>query len=474
MVQKIALVDVGTWNPGFYGRVSSVDPLGIEYLGASLVREGHDVELFQKRRTLEELINKIVGTDSEVIGISSLTCDIYNAFKVAEAMKTKNKKIKTIIGGYHATALPSESLKNDSIDFVVLGEGENPLLRLVNALSEGKTTFDDFSNLGWKTEDGDIKINKRDFSDVSDIQQWPLRKKEFLEGNKLYGVGYPPISHHKAALITYSRNCPHKCRYCASPWLFGRRVRHRDPQDVINEMVRLRDAHGVNLFYFTDLTFNINRKKTEELCNVLKGKDLNWYAMCSIDNKNIDEELIVLMKEAGMTKILFGLESFSKNVLKAYDRTIKEDRAKYFNDSLRLLDKHGLGTRCTYMIGEINETESDLKTYPDLFKQILPDEMSIKIVTPFPGTPLFDEYENKGLLLHKQWDKYDTDHLVFRHPSLSEKTLKRYRYETTKQYFESDEYKNHVKQKIKDHPYLTQSFIDYLGRLKTRGINVNI
>lgn len=473
MVSKIALVDVSTWTPGFHGRLSSLDPLGIEYLGGTLVKHGYDVELLQKRNSLKKLLHKVDKINADVVGISSPTCDIYDAFKIAKIAKKKDK-VKTVIGGYHATALPNEVLKNSSIDFVVLGEGENTLLNLVNELAIGKNKFDNIHNLGWKTTSGEIKINSRNFSQLPDFSIWPLRKKKFFEGNKIYGVTYPPISKQKVAAITYSRNCPYHCRYCASPWLFGRKVRHRDPKDVVDEMVHLRDAYGVNLFYFTDLTFNANGRKVEELCNLLKGKDLHWCAMCSVDSKNIDEKLISLMKEAGMTRILFGIESFSKNVLEAYDRVIKKDRVKYFNDLLRVLDEHGIGTRCTYMIGEINETEEDLRTYLGLFKQILPDEMSIKILTPFPGTPLFDKYRSKGILLHEQWDKYDTEHMVFKHPLLSESTFKEYQDEITKQYFESDEYERHVQQKTKKHPYLKQSFTDYFERLKTRGINVKI
>lgn len=472
MVSKIALVDVGTWKPGFYGGLSSLDPLGIEYLGGTLVKYDYNVKLFQKRGSLEELINELEKENADIVGISSPTCDIYDAFKIADIVK-KNDKVKTIVGGYHATALPNEILKNNSVDFAVLGEGENVLLELIKSLYGGKTNFDSIPNLGWKTGDGDIKINKRDFSQLPDLSIWPLRKKEFFDGNKIYGVVYPPISSHKSAMITYSRNCPYNCKFCCSPWLFGNKVRWRDPKDVVNEMDYLRNNFDVDLFFFSDLTFNSNRRKVEELCNLLKNKDLSWYAMCSVDSKNIDEELISLMKEAGMTRILFGLESFSENVLKEYGRVIKKNRVKYFNDLLRILDKYGIGARCTYMLGEINETEEDLRTYLKLFKQILPDEMSPKILTPFPGTPLFDEYKNKGLLLHEQWDKYNIKNLVFKHPSLSEGIFKKYQYEITKQYYESNEYKNHVREKIKNHPYLKQSFIDYFKRLKTKGVNVN-
>ncbi|MEM2090050.1 MAG: radical SAM protein [Candidatus Pacearchaeota archaeon] len=474
MVQKVALIDVGTWSPGFHGRLSSLDPLGIEYLGAALVEQGHDVELFQKRSGLKKLISDVTRKNYDVVGISHLTCDTYDAFKVAKAVKEKNRETKIVFGGYHATALPNEVLGKDFVDFVVLGEGENALASLVNSLDSGENNFSDIPNLGWKTKERDSVINPRDFSNLTGLSLWPLRRKDFFEGNKIYGVVYPPISSHKAAAISYSRNCPYACRYCASPWLFGRKARHRTPEDVVSEMVHIKDEYGVDLFFFTDLTFNANRAAVEKLCNLLKGKDLYWCAMCSIDAKNIDEKLISQMAEAGMTRILFGLESFSENVLKAYGRVLKRNRVKYFADLLRTIDKYGIATRCTYMIGEINETEKDLKTYLKLFKQVLPDEMSIKIITPFPGTPLFQEYESKGLILHKQWDKYDTEHLVFKHPSISEETLKRYQYEITKQYYESEEYRNHVKQKIRDHPRLAQSFIDFFRRLKLNGINVNI
>ena len=197
--------------------------------------------------------------------------------------------------------------------------------------------------------------------------------------------------------------------------------------------------------------------------------------MCSFENQSINEELISLMKEAGMTRILFGLENFSRDILISYGRDTKEDRIEYFSDLLRTIDEYGIATRCSYMVGEINETEGGLKKCLELFKQIVPDEMSIKILTPFPGTSLFQKYENTGLILHKDWREYGSmTRLVFKHPSLSENTLKKYQYEITKQYFESDEYKRHVKQKIKKHPHLRQSFFDYFDKIKAKGINVRL
>lgn len=479
MVQKMILVDVGTWTTGLHGRLSSLDPLGIEYLGAMLDKNGYNVKLIQRRGSLKSLVNEVSKNviNTDIIGISSLTCDINKAFTIAKLAKQKNGKIKVVIGGYHASALPHEVLKNDYVDFVILGEGENVLLDLMNELDSGNNRFENIYNLGWKNGHGKIKINPRNFNqftNTSGLSIWPLREKRFFEGNKMHGVIYPPMSQHKAGLITYSRNCPYQCSYCASPWLYGRQVRHRHAQDVVNEMIHLKNIYGVNLFFFTDLTFNVNKTKVKELCDLMRGKKLFWYAMCSIDSKNIDEELISLMKEAGMTRILFGLESFSKIILKAYNRKIVEKRTNYLRDLLRLTDKYGIASRCTYMIGEINETEDDLKTYLNLFKQILPDEMSIKLITPFPGTPLFHDYEREGILLHKQWNKYDIEHLVFKHPSLSEEIFKKYQYEITKQYFESDEYRRHVSQKIRRHPHLRQSFFDYFDKIKTKEINIKL
>lgn len=469
-----ALIDVGTWTPGFYGRLSSLDPLGIEYLGAELTRAGYKTLLLQKRGSLGNLVNELLNVDAEIIGISSLTCNIDEALDVARKVKERNRKTKVVLGGYHASALPEDCLKDSAVDFVVVGEGENGLLELVSSiLSKNGMKVGDIPNIGWK-EGKAIHVNPRDFGKLSDLKLWPLREDKFLKGNKMYQIVSPPISEHKAALVSYSRNCSYHCRYCASPWIMGSKVRHRDPNDVVNEMLSLKEGFGVNLFYFTDLTFNISKKKVEDLCSLLKGRGINWHAMCSADVENIDKKMISLMRDAGMAQILFGLESLSPSVLKEYGRVIIQDRVNLFSDLLRVIDEYGLPTRLTYMIGEINETEEDLRNYLASFKRILPDGLSIKILTPFPGTPLFKEYKNNGLLSHKDWGRYDIDSLVFKHPNLSEKILKDYQSGITKQYYESDEYAKHVKDKIRKNPNLKRSFLEYFKVLASRKIKIKI
>ena len=160
----------------------------------------------------------------------------------------------------------------------------------------------------------------------------------------------PPEQQIKTAQILTSRGCHFSCTFCASANMFGRKVFYRSPDNVIEEIECLQKTMGTNTLCFSDLNFALNKKYLRELCNRLKCLKpmISWMAECHL--KNLDEESIVLMAEAGCKKIAIGVErldDYSLQKAKPSAAGLKDHLKKLLN----LLDQAGIITRAFLLLG---------------------------------------------------------------------------------------------------------------------------
>ena len=192
-----------------------------------------------------------------------------------------------------------------------------------------------------------------------DNQPWPIREEEFFKNTLITGITDPPIGKQKISQISYSRGCPFHCKYCASPNVYGSVVKWRKAENVTAEIKYLKDNFNVNLLYFTDLTFNLNKERVFELNDLLKEEKINWIAMASPDI-NIDYNLLKEMKEAGCTRLMYGIESVHDRIAESVGRK-GNHRAKRLEELFRINDELGIITRAFLMIGNLNETKEDIE-----------------------------------------------------------------------------------------------------------------
>ena len=469
---KIALVELGLWNPGKYARHSALEPIAIEYVGSAAKSKGHNVRLFQQRtESNEELTNKILGFEPDLVGFSAMTYAFPDGLEIAGRIKQKNPDVYTVFGGYHASSTP-EIVQYDSIDFTVIGEGENALVELVQKL-ENNEEVSNIKGLSYFNGSEVISNQLRERIDL-DNQPWPIREERFFKNTLITGITDPPIGKQKIAQISYSRGCPFHCKYCASPNVYGSAVKWRKAENVTAEIKYLKDNFNVNLLYFTDLTFNLNKERVFELNDLLKEEKINWIAMASPDI-NIDYDLLREMKEAGCTRLMYGIESVHDRIAESVGRK-GNHRAKRLEELFRINDELGIITRAFLMIGNLNETKEDIKGYLDTLKKILPDEIRIGITTPLPGTALFEEAKRHKLLIYtkfpEDWKRYSTEELIIRHPTLSPKEISQSCGSIFRDYYESEEYGRHVKRKIEKFPNLQDGYSSFFTWLKEQAVDL--
>ena len=406
-------------NPPFNrlkGLKLSCYPLGLGYLGASLKEAGFEVKLYQAENPQEKLVRPLLSNKNqllldmyqnyqdalndtehfvwdeiagviesekpEVVGISCMTPHFASALQVARITKEVFTDSKVILGGQHPTLLPDKVIINKNIDFVIRGEGERTIVELCRVLAQNDDHFERIDGLSFKTKNGMVHHNKnRALIQNLDEFVFPLRTdlvfpKAFL----------PP----DLGTVITSRGCPFECTFCSAKSMWTRMVRFRTIENIIKELRQLVDNHNLKEMFFWDDTLTANRKHITGLCKKIIDEKLgiNWGCNTRIDL--IDDELLELMKEAGCSRIDFGIESGSEPILQQIKKGIN---LKQINRGLRLINDKNIFPTAFFMIGLPDETEEDIQKTFQLMQNI-DATVNCSIFTPYPGTELFKQMEH--------------------------------------------------------------------------------
>lgn len=464
-----------TWREfGLFGRHSRLDPLGIEYIAAICEKNGYFVKVIQQHNeSIEELCALCLESNPRYVGISTLTHTWDVTEEIAKRLKSINPSIKIIVGGYHASLVPHLCLKSKNIDFVVIGEGEYTFLDIVRAMDDGGEAKN-IPGIAY-IKNGEIQITnprKRIYS--LDSLPFPKRDKSLLENCSVGGAVFPPPSKQQCpAQILYSRGCPYQCSYCCSPSLWKRIVTYRSPQNLIEEIKLLQRKFGTNYLFFSDLTFPINKKRLMEFCEEMINNKIgiNWFCFSRLDT--VDAQLLKIMKEAGCSKIGFGIESFSGKVLRSFRKNVQCKGKTFFSliqDVLELAWSLGITTRVFLILGHPEETEEDILNTKKIIQKLYIDELRVGLFTPFPGTKNYEDLKKKKLMRMEDWSKFTTEHDVLKRDKNIK--LEKIRDEIIAEFYQSDIYKKRVEEKIRKYPYLKDSYECFFNLLYDKGIKI--
>jgi radical SAM superfamily enzyme YgiQ (UPF0313 family) len=246
-------------------------------------------------------------------------------------------------------------------------------------------------------EMGSIVYNKKRAL-IKDIGSLPYPAKDLL----LYTERLPGeiVKSIMGDIIT-SRGCPHACTFCANYTIWGsREVRLRAVSDVVDEIFYIKDKYNAKRFIFWDDHFTTDRHRTVDICNLLLERQANIEWVCLARANTIDEELLKLMKKAGCREIQIGIESGSDRILKNVNKGVTTEEIR---KAARMIRKSGLRWLAFLMVGFPGEDRADMEATMGLIYELKPDHVELSVCTPYPGTPLFDELEEKGLLSDRTW-----------------------------------------------------------------------
>jgi anaerobic magnesium-protoporphyrin IX monomethyl ester cyclase len=358
----------------------------------SVVKYSEDLLLYKK--TLEndnhiiwqEIRNVIATFCPDVLGISILSAKRDSALKIAKICKEIDKNIVIVAGNHHATTNPEDILKDVYVDFVVRGEGEETFYELLRELKSKRRDFKHIKGLSFS--DSSNIIHNEDRELIKNLDDIPNPDRKLIMGIENY-------SSSQLEMVMTSRGCPYSCAFCGSINMWHKKVRWRSLDSVFAEIEELQNESGVRNITFMDDSFTINKKRVHEFCTqMLERKiDISWSCLTRVDH--IDDGTIKIMKRAGCTKVSLGIESGNERILQVMDKKIDLKRIK---EAVSILRKNQMYWSAFFMFGLPSETKEEMIDTLNFMKEIKPDWSCVSIFTPYPGTKMYDQAIDLGVI----------------------------------------------------------------------------
>lgn len=373
--------------------LSIVPPLGLGYIASSLLANGHQVEILdclKKNIKPPAVISIIKDKKPDIIGITIFSL-FFNEARDTIGMIKDNFDIPVIAGGPHVSALPEQTLKECKADFTVIGEGEMTTVELVNAISSSVRDFKTIKGIGYREDGGVVTINgKRNLVENLDtipFPAWGLIKPE----------AYPPITHgtfykrFPIAPIITTRGCPFSCTFCASNKIWGRTLRKRSSQNVVDEMEFLVKMHGIREFHFEDDNLTASKEHIIGICREILHRrlDIVWSCPNGVRVDCLDRERLKIMKESGCYMLAIGIESGDQGILNKAQKRLDLSEIPGIISMIKEFDIEVMGF---FILGLPSETAETARKTIELAKSLPIDFAKFHNFTPLPGTPVFDEW----------------------------------------------------------------------------------
>lgn len=343
---------------------------------AAITPDRHQVDIIDGR------CKKIdFNWDGNIVGISCRTVSAKNAYIIADEFRRRGKTV--VLGGYHPSSMPEEAKQH--ADAVVIGEAEISWPRLLEDFEKGEM-------------------------------------KPFYQSEPVDPALIPPpkrmLKHaYLSAPIQATRGCPYGCVFCPVYEFQGCTYRMRPLDNVIDE---IRHINSRRLF-FVDNSLTVNPEYTKALFKKMKGLNKKFSCYGNINVLGKDEELLRLSREAGCDLWLVGLESINQETIERIGKTT--NKVEEYASTIKKLHDYGMMIQGLFMFGFDNDTPDIFdKTLEAIYKWEL-DKAGFAILTPFPGTMLFNKFEEEGRILTEDWTKYNLKNVVFKPKNMSEEEL---------------------------------------------------
>jgi anaerobic magnesium-protoporphyrin IX monomethyl ester cyclase len=358
----------------------SLLPSGLCYLQSNLREAGFDALLANFSGWSNSNVSRQLKEHlPDVIAISQWTHNRHASLELAHATRRLNPKCTVILGGGHATFQYNEILCQGSpVDAVILGEGEGTLLELIGRLADG-SDWQEGKGIAYRRNGTVIVTPSRSL--LADLDALPFAS---LHLEHSLGVD----REQQAEFIVTARGCPSACAFCSSPGFWKRCVRFRSPENIVDEILFIRDRYGLIYFSLRDDTFTADRARTIAICRLLIERRAHIIWNCQSRVTTLDEELLVWMKRAGCECVQLGVESGAPRILSHLGKTITPLQVERAASAIR---KVGISLSL-YLISDIpGETDGDRDATIALMRRIRPDDGYVSPLAYYPGTRLFSE-----------------------------------------------------------------------------------
>ena len=432
-IKKVMLISPGMVFDRLQSRQTAIFPLGLGYIAGMLAKEFevslldsslegyNNIQPLPKGKTVYGLEDHDIKSAIErflpdAVLVSCLFSSLHRqTLRVARLAKEVDENIVTVVGGPHPSAVPQLFLRENAVDYCIVGEGEATTLKLLLHLNAGKKVQDAVDGLGFRSSGNTLLIPKKNY--ITDLNQLPFPARHLIDLDRYFTIGKiqglrldgerkKPM---RVVQMITTRGCPNRCTYCAKSVTWGKKYRMRNPQNTLEEIEHLINAYQVERIALQDDNLTVNRKYSVSLFDALIEAHLpvTWEAHNGLEVDTLDEKLLDKMKASGCVSFTAAIESGTEEILQKVKKKVDLKRAR---QTIRYAQSIGIDVRGFFMLGFPGETRDQIQKTCDYARELQLSVTAFALVTPLPGTALWQFCERAGLV---DLDRIDFEDLSF-------------------------------------------------------------
>ena len=392
------MVEVLLISPPFKGLLR--EPIGLYYLASVLNANRISANIIDfniELPTRSGFHKYIKNIAPKIIGITAYTFNFSVADEIIKEIKRFDSRIITVMGGVHASALPENILKdNPALDFIVVGEGEYTFLELCRKILDGEDV-ENIKGIALRVGKKIVVNPPREL--IMDLDSLPVPDRELL-----------PFQKYPVAAVQTSRGCPYDCIGCNINRFYGKKIRLRNPKKVVDECaILVKKYKREKIFFFGD-NFTFKSDWVEVFCDEILRRGLKFIWGCETRIDNVSLQLLRKMRMAGCIEIQYGIEYGDEAILRNLGKNISIES---IINAVEWAKKAGMLVGAFFIFNVPGEDRDTIEKTFQLIKRIQPVTIEINLLTPYPGTSIWEDPDRFNMrIIETNFDYYTTKKFV--------------------------------------------------------------
>ncbi len=385
-------------------------PLGLLYVSAYLTQHGIKNDVFDSTFSSKDELRKfLMKTKPRIVALYSNLMTKVNIVEIVKFVKSVDelKETKVILGGPDIRYNQENYLRSGA-DFLVIGEGEQTTLELIEAILNSENDYSNIDGIAYHNDGNVFSTGER--QKLKEVDALPNPAREAIDLSK-YLEAWKIHHGHSAVNISTQRGCPYTCRWCSTA-VYGQSYRRRSPKKVVEEMKYILDRYNPDTLWFVDDVFTVSHKWLAAFNEELEKEKIKIPFECITRADRLNHEILKNLKDSGCFRVWIGAESGSQRIIDAMDRRVKVEKVREMIQSAKTL---GIETGTFIMVGYPGEDEYDIEDTIDHLIKSAPDHFTITVAYPIKGTKLYEEVE-AHIVDNGNWNTTTDREIVFQRP----------------------------------------------------------
>ena len=379
----------------------------------------------------EEIKETDYSLDFDLVGISCMTATANRSYQLADRYRQEGSKV--VLGGIHPTILPEEAIQH--ADAVVIGEAEGCWADVINDFRKGK-------------------LQKFYRVPAPDLSKYPSPRRDFHIDKTLFNC---------VGLVT-TRGCPYACEFCSVTDFYGGKIRHRPVSMVVDD---IRQS-GSKTFLILDDNVTGHPEYSKQLFEALIPLGIQWVGQSSISLAK-DKEMLNLCQQSGCAALFFGVESVSPSSLLGMKKSLKS--IEETEEAIKIIQGNGIAFHPSIILGFDTDTKAIFNDTLEFLARTKLPTMALHVLTPYPGTRLYQRFNDQGRIISHDWSHYDHHTVVFQPKNMTPQELAEGQRHVQSEFYSFSSILRHIPSLLKVSPInLRRAFIFLLLNFAGKGV----